>query len=93
MLGFAYVQVVIAVVFALTQLTLTKEEKDFAYAVFTAAFVPLSMIPWIGNTLCQDLAPKFGGHLMYNVIISILITAAYYFSWGHYLAQNRYKEA
>jgi len=92
-LGFAYVQAVMNVVFVSTQLMLPREEKHFAYAAFAASSVPLSIIPWIESTMCQDIASKFGGHLMYDMAIPSLLTSAYYSSWSHYSIQNKDKLA
>mmetsp|Transcript_21391 Transcript_21391/g.46448 ORF Transcript_21391/g.46448 Transcript_21391/m.46448 type:complete len:277 (-) Transcript_21391:196-1026(-) len=92
-LGFAYVQAVIAVAFASTQLMLPREEKHFAYAAFALISVPLSIIPWVESTACQDFASKFGGHLIYDMAIPTLLTAAYYFSWRHYSVQKKDKQA
>ncbi|GFH48091.1 hypothetical protein CTEN210_04567 [Chaetoceros tenuissimus] len=84
-LGFAYVQAVLAIGFASTQLTLEKQEKNFTYAVFAAASLPLSLIPWIESMGCHtEFVKKFGGHLMYDVAIPILLFAAYATSWNHY---------
>lgn len=92
-LGFAYVQAVITVAFSSTQLALPKEEKHFVYAAFALISIPLSIIPWIESTMCKDFASKFGGHLMYDMAIPILLTAAYYFSWRHYSVQKKDKQA
>ena len=83
-LGFAYVQAVIAVAFASTQLTLPKEEKDIVYGAFALASVPISFIPWIESTSCRNIASKLGGHLIYDISIPTLLTAGYYYAWNHY---------
>lgn len=92
-LGFAYVQAVIVVANASTQFTLPKEEKEFVYAANALIAVPISIIPWIESTACQTIASKVGGHLIYDVAIVTLLTAAYYASWRHYIALEKVKEA
>jgi hypothetical protein len=84
-LGFAYVQAVLAIGFTSTQLTLSKLEKNYTYAVFAAASLPLSIIPWIESMGCHtELVKKLGGHLMYDIAIPILLFAAYATSCNHY---------
>ena len=90
-LAFAYVQAVLTVAFSSTQLTLPRQDKHYAYAAFAAAGVPLSVIPWIESTMCQGVAARFGGHLMYDVAIPTLLTCAYYSSWRHYSKQDKEK--
>merc|ERR1739848_673944 len=92
-LSFAYIQAVLTVASVSTQMILPREEKHFAYAAFAASSVPLSILPWIESTRCQDLASKLGGHLMYDVAIPTFLTAAYYLSWRHYSALNEEKAA
>ena len=68
-LVFAYVQAVSGVAFASTQLSLSRDEKDYVYAAFALVSIPVSIIPWIESTACQRVASKLGGHLMYDVSI------------------------
>lgn len=91
-LGFAYIQAVLAVAFASTQLTLPREEKDYVYAAFALSFVPVSIVPWIESTACQNIAMKLGGHLIYDVSIPTTLIAAYYASWRHNSAEGKAKE-
>lgn len=90
-LGFAYVQAVIAVAFTSTQLMLPKEKKDFCYAAFAASSLVLSIIPWVESTACQNVAAKVGGHLIYDVSIAVLLIAAYTASWFHYSKRSNEK--
>jgi len=90
-LGFAFVQAVLTVAFASTQLNLPKKEKDFSYAAFGVSAVPISLIPWIESTVCQTVASKIGGHLIYDVSIPILLTIAYCASWCHYNNKGKVK--
>lgn len=92
-LSFAYVQAVMTVASASTQLMLPRKEKNFAYAAFASTGVPLSILPWIESTMCQDIAAKFGGHLIYDMAIPTLLIVAYYSTWCHYSIHNREKIA
>ncbi len=83
-LGFAYVQAVLAVAFTTTQLILPREKKEFFYAVSAVGSFFLSIIPWIESTACQSIAAKMGGHLMYDVAIPIMVIVTYCASWRHY---------
>lgn len=91
-LSFTYVQAVLAVAFVSTQLTLPREEKDYVYAAFAASSVPVSIVPWIESTACQNVAMKLGGHLIYDVSIPTTLIAAYYASWRHSSTQGKTKE-
>ncbi len=83
-LGFAYVQAVITVIFSGTQLMLPEDEKNFVFAANAAAGFFISLIPWVESTSCQRILAKFGGHLVYDISIPIALIVAYCASWRHF---------
>ncbi|KAL9178390.1 hypothetical protein ACHAXT_000037 [Thalassiosira profunda] len=85
-LGFAYVNAVITVAFSYSQLAMPREAKQYVYAAFAAVAMPITIIPWIECTMCTEFLSKFGGHLVFDVSIPVLLTAAYCLSWRHHSA-------
>jgi hypothetical protein len=73
-LSFTYVQAVIFVAVAWTAFSLSSEKKNsVSYCLLAGGSAIVAIIPWIESTACQNIAVKFGGHLIYDTAIGLLL--------------------
>lgn len=80
--GFMYVQTVITIIFAYQQLLQPRHDKEhYSYALFAFITLPLSIIPWFESMACSNWFVKYGGHVLYDVAIPVLLSLVYVLCW------------
>jgi len=84
-LSFTYVQAVIFVAVAWTAFSLSSEKKNsVSYCLLAGGSAIVAISPWIESTACQNIAVKFGGHLIYDTAIGLAIITNYCLVYRYY---------
>jgi len=78
-MGFTYVQTVISVAFAITELRLPRSQKQFVYMTHSWIVVPVGFIGWIESMYCTAFVKDIlGGHIIYDAYIPLASILHYF---------------
>ena len=76
--GFMYVQTVLLLVSAVSELSVPRREKDVYYDLRSCIInIPIGLVSWLEATTCDQYLIYLGGHLVYDCTIPFSILLYY----------------